>query len=294
MTKKPSKYITIAGLKAEGWTDGLIKKHLGEPDKTAPNPHYSWAGAAMRLYLRSRVARKLRGKKLQAALADAAARRATRRSAAERAVQTKTRRAMTAMEKAIGDQLEQELSSWTWPRLLKAACASYNRGDGIPEWAYGKRDWADNSCRDASADSDPGFLHRICCNFVRHQLLGYERMLGGYVGRDAARNVAHQMVSEAVEALQHLTPEEALEREQRAVERDQRKCAEQKEQQRLASEVERKRKEKVAQVATLVPWASHRQQQRIAEFDCATLEQCLTAAKALGFQADKKRWAGRI
>lgn len=239
----------------------------------------------MRLYLRSRVARKLKGKKLQAALADAAAKRAARSAAAERAVQTKVLRAEAAMEQAIGEQLENELSSWTWPRLVKAACASYNRGDGIPCWAYGKRDWADDFGGDASPDSDPEFLHRICCNFVRHQLLGYEQMLGGYVGSDAARDVAHQVVSEAVEALQHLTPKEELERGARAKAQ---------ERQRRASEVEQSGNERVDRVAKLVPWASLRQQQRIAEYDCTTLRQCLAAAKALGFQGDKKRWAGKI
>ena len=206
-------YISVAGLKAEGWTDGLIKMYLGEPDDTAPNPHYSQAGAPMRLYLRSRVAKKLKGKKLKAALADAAAKRAARRSAAKRAVETKVLRAEMAMESAIGEQLDEVLSCWTWPRLVRAACASYNRGDGIPYWAYGKRDWADNHCGNASPTGDSEFLRRICCNFVRHQLLHYERMLGGYVGSDAARDVAHDAISEAVEALQKPTPEKEQVRE---------------------------------------------------------------------------------
>jgi hypothetical protein len=294
-----SEYISLAGLKAEGWTDGLVKKYLGEPDKTAPNPHYSRAGAPMRLYLHSRVAETMKGGQIQAALADAAAKRATRRSAAQRSVNTKVRRAETAMRRSIGGQLEQVLSSWTWPRLVREACASYNRGDGIPDWAYGKRDWADNRSGNASPDSAPEFLLRICCNFVRHQLLSYEHMLGGYVGTGAARDVAHDAVSKAVRALLDLTPEEEREREERTrMEEEQRKAERQAEAERQQAEAARheaRQKERTDQVAKLIPWASHRQQQIIAaRYECATLEQCLAAAKALGFDGDKKRWAGRF
>lgn len=47
--------VSVAGLKARGWTDGLIRTFLGEPDRLARNPHYSSAGAPMRLYLLQRV-----------------------------------------------------------------------------------------------------------------------------------------------------------------------------------------------------------------------------------------------
>ena len=47
--------VSVAGLKARGWTDSLIKTFLGEADKLARNPHYTWAGAPMRLYLLERV-----------------------------------------------------------------------------------------------------------------------------------------------------------------------------------------------------------------------------------------------
>jgi hypothetical protein len=47
--------VSVAGLKARGWTDSLLRTFLGEPDKLAANPHYSSAGAPMRLYLLERV-----------------------------------------------------------------------------------------------------------------------------------------------------------------------------------------------------------------------------------------------
>ena len=55
MPETTEQYITPAGLKGKrGWTDQMIHKLLGEPDKVAPNPHYRTA-APMRLYLVGRV-----------------------------------------------------------------------------------------------------------------------------------------------------------------------------------------------------------------------------------------------
>ncbi len=55
MSETTEQYITPAGLKGKrGWTDQMIRKLLGGPDKVAPNPHYRTA-APMRLYLVGRV-----------------------------------------------------------------------------------------------------------------------------------------------------------------------------------------------------------------------------------------------
>jgi hypothetical protein len=49
-------YITPLRLTTErGWTKTLITRFLGDPDKTAPNPMFSKAGAPMRLYCLLRV-----------------------------------------------------------------------------------------------------------------------------------------------------------------------------------------------------------------------------------------------
>lgn len=58
-SKEPKKekidYISVSGLKGKrNWTDSLIKKFLGEPDKLAVNPHYSTA-PKMKLYILSRA-----------------------------------------------------------------------------------------------------------------------------------------------------------------------------------------------------------------------------------------------
>jgi len=53
-TKEPGEYISISGLKYEGWTEGAIATFLGEPDKIAKNPHYKSA-SPMKLYIRDKV-----------------------------------------------------------------------------------------------------------------------------------------------------------------------------------------------------------------------------------------------
>lgn len=47
-------YVSVAGLKARRWTEGAIKKYLGEPDKLAQNPYCKKSGQ-VKLYLLSRI-----------------------------------------------------------------------------------------------------------------------------------------------------------------------------------------------------------------------------------------------
>ena len=78
-------YITPAGLKGKrGWTDPQIRNLLGEPDKTAKNPHYSTA-APMRLYLIKKVESAEASRQFTRNVPDA-----KRKSAAAKAVKTKT------------------------------------------------------------------------------------------------------------------------------------------------------------------------------------------------------------
>jgi hypothetical protein len=191
-------YVSVAGLKIEGWTDRLIDVYLGEPDRMAPNPHYSSAGAPMRLYLRERVVLAAKRGDVAAALAQVLAKREGRQKAAQKGVQTKEARAETRMLNWLKPDLKRVLKDRTWAQLVRAACDSYNAGNGIPYWAYGKREWADRG-RHAQPDDDADFILRITCNYVRHQLLGYDAALGG-VGKDAARDAAHDSVEAAVTA----------------------------------------------------------------------------------------------
>jgi hypothetical protein len=47
-------HLSVSALKERGWTDTMVKRLLGEPDKTAKNPHYSSAPRT-RLYALDRI-----------------------------------------------------------------------------------------------------------------------------------------------------------------------------------------------------------------------------------------------
>lgn len=47
-------YCTKKNLIEQGWTEGMIKKRLGQPDTEAKNPHYS-SSEPVKLYLKARV-----------------------------------------------------------------------------------------------------------------------------------------------------------------------------------------------------------------------------------------------
>ena len=95
--KYGQKYFTPSGLKSKlGWTDTLIVRFLGEPDETAPNPHYSNSGALMRLYSSHRVAAVESTAEVQMALAESE----DRKTSASIGVRTKTGNMVRKMQEA--------------------------------------------------------------------------------------------------------------------------------------------------------------------------------------------------
>ena len=55
-TTRPKTHFSAASLKHRGWTDAMIRDHLGDPDKQGVNPHYR-SGPQTRLYSIERVER---------------------------------------------------------------------------------------------------------------------------------------------------------------------------------------------------------------------------------------------
>jgi len=81
-------YITKPNLKNRGWTDAMVKKFLGAPDMTKPNPHYKSA-APMGLWLAKRVNQVERTAEWKAEKEKSAG----RKTSAQKAVKTKTDKA---------------------------------------------------------------------------------------------------------------------------------------------------------------------------------------------------------
>lgn len=77
-------FLSVAGIQGRGWTKTQIDRLLGEPDKTAPNPHYKCA-SEMRLYSLARVKKVEASAAFQDLLAVNEKRRAEARTKAEAA-----------------------------------------------------------------------------------------------------------------------------------------------------------------------------------------------------------------
>src|ERR1035438_4311183 len=77
-------YRSKAKLKARGWTEGLIRRFLGKPDKEKPNPRYASA-KPMKLYKTQRVDKAESSSEFQEAQSSLK----ISREAAKKAVETK-------------------------------------------------------------------------------------------------------------------------------------------------------------------------------------------------------------
>jgi hypothetical protein len=176
MIDEAKKMITPSRLKSErGWTDGLIKTYLGEPDDTAPNPNYR-SGPRMRLYLLTRVEAAESSAEWQAAKAAKAGAHAKIAKASKATADRKRGELLAAIERVTV-----VVPKLTIAELRKLAVEHYNllwqeRGK------YDKR---------ASVDDDPAFLDRISYNCLRHDLVTIEVADGDMVYRDDLLDSLH-------------------------------------------------------------------------------------------------------
>lgn len=168
-------HVSVAGLKARGWTEALITAFLREPDKVVDNPHYRSA-APMRLYALARV-EQVEGTDAYRQAAQAAA---PRRQGARQAAQTKRAQLLAAV-----DALQIRVPVYEQGVLVERACAHYN-------WRQAEREWQDWS-EPATTDSHPAFLERITVNFLRHALTSYEGELAQVYGKVGVREAYRQI-----------------------------------------------------------------------------------------------------
>ena len=175
-------HLSVAGLKARGWTDALIRQLLGEPDRLVDNPHYRSA-APMRLYALTRV----EAVEASHAWQETQGARHARKDAAQRATQTKREallRAIAALDILVAVLPEAELTA--------RACDHYNamqdereRWDSLP----------------ATPQSHPDFLRRITVNMLRHRYSSYERQLATVYGKVGVREAYAQINQKVYDAI---------------------------------------------------------------------------------------------
>ena len=177
--------ITKEKIKERGWTESMIKKLLVYPDTEKPNPYYK-SGSPMKLYSLNRIEKiektdnfknikeKMMVRKM-AGLKSAAIKR-------EKALQELDRIKITV--KAIdGD-------------LFELAINSYNNFEHYKE--VSRNNYFANYITESKTELNPDFLHRITCNYIRHNLIEYDGMLEKYikskVGRENLYNILKKRI----------------------------------------------------------------------------------------------------
>ena len=191
---KAPKYITPTGLRGKRyWTDKMIRDLLGEPDKTAPNPHYSNA-SPMRLYLLDRV------DAIDATL-DTDAMRAARERRSAAARQAAVTRKANIPKRAAACDLQCDFGEPLEEVRREAAVANEN----IREYHREEYDKYAARCRRRGQKPLPrrGPRHpgvpaedRWAVNYLRHERTDYDLWL--YKLGSAARRVLRRRIHEEI------------------------------------------------------------------------------------------------
>ncbi|MBZ9638744.1 hypothetical protein [Streptomyces sp. PSKA30] len=180
-------HLSAAGLRARGWTPGMVRQLLGAPDLLRTNPHFHSAPQT-RLYSIERVGAAERSEEFRAASAVAA-----RRSAAARAAALRRRREVLARIAAEPIDVPRLAPD----RLAALAVEHRNRLDEErASWRWG------HVPDPATVDSaEPGALDRWKVNYLRHRLTRYDEILDelyGRTGRAAAEELLRRRVYAAI------------------------------------------------------------------------------------------------
>lgn len=174
MSYAREKCYSVPDLKARGWTATAIRKFLPEePDDTRENPHYSTAGAAMKLWLRTRVHR-VEKTKLFLAWKEGVG---GRRRAAAAAVATRTEN-MAERMRTVEITIERGLTDEQIHRLAERTHGGNYQGEPGPF------SWSNRTAR----------------NCIRHNLTNYES-LWNLCNRGETGAEAYEILRERVDEL---------------------------------------------------------------------------------------------
>lgn len=172
-------HLTKTEVLNRGWTEKMIQRFLGSPDRTKTNPHYRSA-ARMQLFDESRVVAAER----TSDFVELEQKREVRRAGALKAVQTKREKVERYVE-----SVDIKVPVLDEDTLIREACNNYN--NFRPD-------------RYAGEHSDARFLKRITVNYLRHRLTEYEDHLEqtyGRVGASEAYLKIKRLVLDAIAAV---------------------------------------------------------------------------------------------
>ncbi|MGI5453928.1 hypothetical protein ACQEWB_12285 [Streptomyces sp. CA-249302] len=153
-------YVSVARLRARGWTVGMVRQLLGAPDLLRTNPYFR-TGPQTRLYAVKRVEAAERSEEFRAASAATA-----RRSHAARAAAQHRRREVLARVAAEPIDVPRIAPH----RLARLAVEHRNRRD--EERAHEHRAHTPDPAPTDGAD--PAALARWKVNYLRHRLTRYD------------------------------------------------------------------------------------------------------------------------
>jgi hypothetical protein len=191
-------YVSAGELRARGWTRGMVRRLLGEPDLLRVHPRFREAGPPIRLYRVDRVEAAERSEEFRTVAAAAA-----RRSAAARATAQRRRREVLA--RIVAEPID--VPRLPPHRLAALAVEHRNRRDAEP--AHERWNHAPEPATVEGADR--AALDRWKVDYLRHQLIRYDELLAGWygsTGRGAAEELLRRRIYEAIaEAHPHLERE---------------------------------------------------------------------------------------
>lgn len=196
-TEEKIQMITKSRLKSErGWTDKLLKTFLPDPDLTKPNPNYK-SGPPMLLFSLEKIEAIERTEEFQLEQASVA----KRKQSAKKAVETK----LEQMWKWL-DTVQIHIPTYDKAKLIKRACDHYNNMQEEREF-----EGLSTCGMEATTDSDPKFIERICVNYLRHCLTKYEEHLDKMSGKvgfaEGYEEIRRKIFAKISESYQWLTDE---------------------------------------------------------------------------------------
>ncbi|MFI7411610.1 hypothetical protein ACIBU0_23375 [Streptomyces sp. NPDC049627] len=185
-------HLSAAGLRARGWTPGMVRQLLGEPDMLVGHPIFQSAPRT-RLYLMERIEAAERSEEFRAIAAAAA-----RRSGAARAAAARRRREVLARIAAE----PMDVPRLAPDRLAALAVEHRNRREEekrtLGRWRRGRGHAAEPATVEGA---EPAALNRWKVDYLRHRLTRHHQVLGelyGSTGRAAAEELLWRRVYAAI------------------------------------------------------------------------------------------------
>lgn len=179
-------HLSVAGLRARGWTAGMVRQLLGEPDRFRVNPHVR-AAPRIRLYRVERVEAAERSEEFRAVSAAAA-----RRSAAARVAARRRRREVLARIAAEPIDVPR-----LTPHGLAALAAEHRRHRDRRDRRNGQQAYE----RRGPLPDDAALLDRWKVDYLLDRLARYDELLDGLhggAGRIAAEELLRRRVYAAI------------------------------------------------------------------------------------------------